>query len=102
MSFEACPKGLLKAHQIFFLRTKYCNNRIYYVQQKRSKRKVPDEPEILCAYCSEEVRVPQHAIQCDLPGCDRWQHRPSKLHSPQQISYQEMRNGCDFVLLQVS
>ena len=42
--------------------------------RRGTKRKVPDEPGILCAYCSEEVRVRQHAIQCDRPGCDRWQH----------------------------
>ena len=69
------PSGYKRPTKYLVLRLSLATTGSTMSSRRGTKRKVPDEPEILCAYCSEEVRVRQHAIQCDRPGCDRWQHR---------------------------
>ena len=57
-----------------------------------NKRKFPNETYFPCAYCSEEVRGRQHAIQCDRPGCDRWQHRSCETQFS-AADYYRMKRG---------
>ena len=80
---------------VFSLKSNYCNNNILdstMSSRTSNKRKFPNETYFPCAYCSEEVRGRQHAIQCDRPGCDRWQHRSCETQFS-AAEYYRMKRG---------